>query len=429
MSNKELTLGQKLIKSIEAKKDLIIKSFSSKTGVEKLLQDAEEQAAIFLDSYDLSTPKGRDDLKSKAYLFTTLKTTLDGYAKESTKEERKTIAAVNANTKIMRDKLVDIKNRVRQPLTDWENEEKKYQAEIDGLIKKASKLLTSNPQKKGEIELALSEVEGIASSADSERLSDHCEMVTKFLNENLASALAEIESEKKRKQLQADKLEADRLLKEANDQAAAAQKVIDDQAKAAQEMADKLKEMEAKEAARIAKEKADAEERQLKEEARIAKEKADKIQAKADQLAAKQKAKADKEASDKAAQDALDKAVQDALDKQLADIEKSKELKKLAIEAEKQAIQDAKDAQKKEAADKLEAEKAADAKKAADLADKKAKHEAKKKAQVVEEARRLSVIDSIKADLVSEGISDKVAAKLIVKIIDGEVPNLEINFN
>jgi len=73
---------------------------------------------------DLETTAGRKEIASMAYKVAQSKTLLDKFGKSLTEEQRKTIDAVNAERKYMRDELEALKEEVRRPLTEWENIEK-----------------------------------------------------------------------------------------------------------------------------------------------------------------------------------------------------------------------------------------------------------------------------------------------------------------
>lgn len=73
---------------------------------------------------DISTAKGRDEIKSVAYKIARTKTALDDEGKRLKADMQKTVDLVDAERKKIRDDLDALKEEVRKPLTDWENAEK-----------------------------------------------------------------------------------------------------------------------------------------------------------------------------------------------------------------------------------------------------------------------------------------------------------------
>lgn len=72
---------------------------------------------------DASTEAGRDELKSLAYKIARSKTGLDEMGKTFVADLKKQSGVVDAQRKIMRDRLDALKDAVRKPVTDWENDE------------------------------------------------------------------------------------------------------------------------------------------------------------------------------------------------------------------------------------------------------------------------------------------------------------------
>jgi hypothetical protein len=100
-----------------------------------LLTALEKEVKSFIPVTD--TPKGRKDIASLAHRVAQSKTFLDGLGKNLTEDAQKKVKSVNAERKIMRDRLDELKATARQPLTDWEAAEKekaeKIQSDIDSL--------------------------------------------------------------------------------------------------------------------------------------------------------------------------------------------------------------------------------------------------------------------------------------------------------
>ena len=76
-------------------------------------------------TFDLETKEGRDELASFAYKISRIKTTVDGAGKGLTAEWRKKTEGVNKLRKKVTGALDPLKKKVRKPLTDYEEEEKR----------------------------------------------------------------------------------------------------------------------------------------------------------------------------------------------------------------------------------------------------------------------------------------------------------------
>jgi len=74
---------------------------------------------------DISTPLGRDEMRSLAYEIARTKTKLDNIGKSLGEDAKKTVDAINAERRILRERLEELQGRVREPLTEWENAETK----------------------------------------------------------------------------------------------------------------------------------------------------------------------------------------------------------------------------------------------------------------------------------------------------------------
>lgn len=73
---------------------------------------------------DVTTKKGRDEIKSLAYKVVRSKTAIDDAGKKLNEEARAKINAVDAQRRKIREELDALADEVRKPLTDWEDAEK-----------------------------------------------------------------------------------------------------------------------------------------------------------------------------------------------------------------------------------------------------------------------------------------------------------------
>lgn len=87
-----------------------------------ILESLARKVAAF--EPDVSTPKGRAAMRSLAYEIAQAKSKLDGIGKGLTEEQRALIDKVNAERRLIRDKLEELQDKVRAPLTEYENAEK-----------------------------------------------------------------------------------------------------------------------------------------------------------------------------------------------------------------------------------------------------------------------------------------------------------------
>ena len=96
-------------------------------NLDSLLAKVRQETATFVP--DVSTDAGRKEIASLAYKVARSKTAIDDAGKELVAEWKKKSAEVDAARKKARDYLDALKIEVRQPLTDWEEEQARIQAE------------------------------------------------------------------------------------------------------------------------------------------------------------------------------------------------------------------------------------------------------------------------------------------------------------
>ena len=110
---------------IEEKNALAV--FSNENGLDPIIQQAKDLVDEF--EHDLSTAAGRKRTASLANKVAKLKTRLDGMGKDLVSDWKAKAKKVDANRKSMRDELDELKVIARKPLTDWEEEQKRIEAE------------------------------------------------------------------------------------------------------------------------------------------------------------------------------------------------------------------------------------------------------------------------------------------------------------
>ena len=92
-------------------------------GVEKIISDLEN--TVRATPRDMTTDAGREAIKSLAYKVARSKTALDDMGKEVVAEWKTKSGKVDAERKIIRDRLDALRDEVRGPLTAWEEAEKR----------------------------------------------------------------------------------------------------------------------------------------------------------------------------------------------------------------------------------------------------------------------------------------------------------------
>lgn len=207
-----------------------------------ILEQIREKALSIVP--DLSTATSRKNIASVAYNVAKAKTYLDDLAKERVAELKDLPKQIDESRRYMRDFLDSLKDEVRKPLTDWEAE----QARIEAERKAEEEAAALAKQVEADHELAL--------LMDREWERDREEK-----RQAAIRAQQEREAEIARQAAEAARLEAERKAEE--ERKAAAQREID--AKLAAERAERERqeaEQRAKDAeARAIREKAEAEER------------------------------------------------------------------------------------------------------------------------------------------------------------------------
>ena len=101
-------------------------------GLSEILSKIEEDALALVP--DLSTAKGRDAIASTAARVARSKTYLDGLGKDYVAQLKDLPRKIDAERKAMRDRLDALRDKVRAPLTEWEEAEHEKAALTERLI-------------------------------------------------------------------------------------------------------------------------------------------------------------------------------------------------------------------------------------------------------------------------------------------------------
>lgn len=243
-------------------KSTALEVFKSSDSVEDIISKIESEVNSFVN--DVNTDKGRKEIKSLAYRVSQSKTYLDGLGKDLVAELKEIPKLIDANRKTVRDRLDALRDKVRQPLTEWEAEQDRIKAEKQMLAWHEEAL----------------EMNAAFDKALAERIeSDH--EIALLMNEKFDRDLAEAKVEAERQRIAHE----EELKRQAAEQAR-----LEAERKAQKEIeAAAQREREAKEAAeRAEREKQEAIQR-AEQEAKEAKEKAERDAKEAQERAEREK--------------------------------------------------------------------------------------------------------------------------------------------
>lgn len=325
---------------------------------------------------DVSTAKGRDAIKSFAYKITRTKTAIDAAGKQLNEEARAKIAVVDEARRDARNTLDIMAAQVRKPLTEWEEAETARVSrcreiidafKADAVVTLDDTAATVRARGAGIWQIVLDEEQFRDLLPEAQQAKDHAVATLK-------TALARLEKE------EADRAELERLRAE-------------NEAREARERAEAAK-RERVEAERRAEEERvarEAEEARLAEERRVAAEKAE--------AARIERARAE-------AAEAERLRVEREHAEQIAAERRRAEEAERAAQAERDRIAAA------------EAERQAEAKR---LADEQAAREA-------DQAHRSAVMKAAKEAIMTCGVDEETARKVVLLIRAGEVPHVTLGF-
>lgn len=262
--------------------------FKSADQIEDILQKVEREVMSFVP--DVTTAKGRKEIASLAYKVAQTKTYLDGLGKDLVAELKEIPKLIDANRKTVRDRLDELKEKARKPLTDYEVEQERIKQEEEA--KRAAEELAKKIEADHEMALLMNDAfdrELAEKKAEQERQRIAHEEEIKRQAEELAKreaeekAAAEIAAAKKREEdaiaakaqaellAKQEKEKAERDAKQALERAEREkQEAIEAERKKAQDEAERIRrEAEEKEASRLAEEKRikDEEERRAQDKA------------------------------------------------------------------------------------------------------------------------------------------------------------------
>lgn len=108
---------------IKIKKLNIISTFSDNKKIQPMIDKVKKEVAV--DSIDLKTKKGRDEIASRAYKVSKMKgAVVKQIIDPSVEEYKAAVKSVGAGKKHWNDEMDALRDEVRAPLNKWEAEEK-----------------------------------------------------------------------------------------------------------------------------------------------------------------------------------------------------------------------------------------------------------------------------------------------------------------
>lgn len=112
---------------IVIKPSSVMSVFTDASQIDPILKQIADEARSFIP--DVTTAKGRKEIASIAYKVAQTKTYLDGLGKDLVADMKELPKKVDANRKTVRDFLDSLRDEVRLPLTAWEAEQERIEAE------------------------------------------------------------------------------------------------------------------------------------------------------------------------------------------------------------------------------------------------------------------------------------------------------------
>lgn len=116
-----------LLVKVEPTTDVVL---TSDAAIEELIALATAAAERMVEGQTVETAAGRDVLKSTAYQVARTKTAVDDLGKALVADAKKRVADIDGRRKTWRDAMDALRDRIRQPLTDWEQAAQKAAEEV-----------------------------------------------------------------------------------------------------------------------------------------------------------------------------------------------------------------------------------------------------------------------------------------------------------
>ena len=344
--------------------NVIVSAFNNANGIQAIVDQIKAQVSSIVP--DVTTPKGRKEIASLAYKVAQSKSAIDAEGKKLKEQYTVVTNKIDADRKFARDELDAERDRIRQPLTDWENAEKDRVAKHEGAIETIKNFANNNfliTANSSMIEGAIATLNDQVIDSSFEEYEEQAKLAKLETLETLRNALSETQS------LEAERAELERLRQ------------------------------------------AEIERQQKERDEKIAREAADKAR-----VEAEAKALADRKRAEQEKLEAEQREARLKLEKEQAEL-REQQLKLQAIEREKQAEIDRQNAVE---AERLRIEQEAKAKADAELKEQQAR-EANK-------AHKKKICNEALQGLMNIGVSEELGKQILQAIHKGEVPHVSIKF-
>jgi len=273
-------------------------------GVDAIISKLE--ADVRAVGTDISTEAGRKAVASLAYKVARSKTALDDMGKQLVADLKAQTGKIDAERRVIRDRLDALRDEVRKPLDDFEQAEKSRVEAHEAAIAAMTQLLHTPAVGSDDVSRYLDELSRIAQrdwQEFSTRATATADEVRNRLNQTLADMTKREQEAAELARLRAEQVAREQAEREARIAAEAAERAKADAEAAAKREAEQVASRAAAEQARVERERAEAVARAERAEAekKAAAEKAER-----DRLAAVEAER--KRVADAAAKEAADKA-------------------------------------------------------------------------------------------------------------------------
>lgn len=345
--------------------NLIVSAFNNANGIQAIVDQIKAQVSSIVP--DVTTAKGRKEIASLAYKVAQSKSAIDAEGKKLKEQYTVVTNKIDADRKFARDELDAERDRIRQPLTDWENAEKDRVAKHESAIRAIKSLYDENTafQELHVIRGSIFDLENFNIDESFEEYEEQAKLAKFETLEKLHTALVACEK------ADAERAELERLRQ------------------------------------------AEIERQQKERDEKIAREAADKAR-----VEAEAKALADRKRAEQEKLEAEQREARLKLEKEQAEL-REQQLKQQAIEREKQAEIDRQNAVE---AERLRIEQEAQAK-----ADAERKAEEQRKANV-EHMRTINREAFSAIEGLSLGIPEAQIKELITAIAKNQIPHISIKY-
>ncbi|WP_374741023.1 hypothetical protein AAHX96_20270 [Klebsiella variicola subsp. variicola] len=258
--------------------------FTNNDQLDPLIEAIEKEARSLVP--DVTTKKGRDAIASMAHKVARSKTYIDNAGKDLVAELKALPKQIDESRRVVRERLDALKDEVRRPLTEWEEEQERIKAEeamlalhVEALAmnEENDRQLAARIESDHEMALLMNDAfdrEQADKAAEAERQRIAHEEEIKRLAAAAAAREVEQRAQREREEAalreaalkaQAEQAERDRIAAEQKAEADK-QAAIEAERRKAQEEADRVRrEAEQREQARLAEEKRKADEQARRE--------------------------------------------------------------------------------------------------------------------------------------------------------------------